>query len=846
MKSVFSVACDRAPGERDAYIESACAGDTELAEEVRKLIAALERPSGLLASSGPGGALAGIAAQASESVLREGDVLAERFQIVRFLDRGGMGEVYEAFDTTLNETVAVKTIRSALALNEAAIEQFKREVRRSRRIASPHVCRVYDLFTDNRAVGTLSFLTMELLRGETLARRLQREGRIAPAEALPLIEQMADAMDVAHRAGVIHRDFKPGNVMLVSAEGVPVRVVITDFGLAYRPQGAGIETSAFEPTTGGTPAYMAPEQVEGRPLTFAADVYAIGIVVYEMVTGRLPFQGETAEETALMRLKTAPPSPRSLAPDLNPWWEEGLLRCLRVDASARPQSPREFVESLRGPRPIVPVRSRRTLLATATTAALGAAALAWWRLRWFPPGPDAATQSIAVLPFENLGGPQDYFTDGLTEDLINSLTQYPQLKVIARESSLRLKGMGLSLVQVGERLGVNVLAMGTLRRSPGHVHVVLRLVNPRNSVQLWSSSYDLAESEVPAAQEQFAAAIATALDVHSPGMTKPVNRVPLPNLDAQELYWMGRYQFRSRTEEGIQRATEYFERAIAKEPNYAAAYSGLADVYSVMAEWNTIPPAEALQRARQAAGKALALNNKLADAWVSLAQVTSIHDRDFAAAEECFMHALRLSPNLVTAHQWLSYMLLKLGRFDQSMWHARRALELDPVSLPANQNLGALLEYTGRDDEAIRQWRKVLDLEPRHTFAHFMIAEVLARRGLESEALREMEANANGVMNDPLGLRTVGIVNAILHHSEPAEDAARRLIAMRARRGVSPCYIAAIYAVLGRNDGAFEWLERAYQEMDAFLTLLQVYPSFQPLRPDPRYGSLLERLGLRK
>lgn len=631
--------------------------------------------------------------------LTPGKELAGRFRVIRFIAAGGMGDVFEVEDLELHEHVALKTIRAGVVRDPRMLARFKREIQYAKRVTHPNVCRIYDLGWHRDGESEILFLTMELLQGETLAEYLRSHGRMPRQEALPVIAQMAEALSAAHRAGVIHRDFKTSNVMLVGC-GQARKAVVTDFGLA-RASSAVDDDSVTEPgKVVGTPAYMAPEQFTAGEVTPATDVYAFGLVMYEMVTGRRPFHCAPPIAAARKRATEPPPSPAADVPGLDPLWESAILRCLEREPARRFQDPREVVAALTtrlaerstvtltgqrtrlfSPRRLASLLSRRAVLAGALlTAALAIAGLLFqnsaWRRAAEPP-----LKSIAVLPFENSGGdPQmEYYSDGFTEELINSLAGISELRVIARESSLRLKRTTLTSEEIGKRLRVRVLVMGSIRRTSGRLRVTARLVKAEDGLQLWSDSYDGDEKDLPDIQDRLAGAIESAMEVRLAASQIGSQRGPLPNLPAQDLYWMGRYHWRSRTEDGLRRAIDYFERAIEKDPGYAAAFSGLADVYSVLAEWNTVPPAEALSRARSAARKAVSLNGNLADAHVSLAHVTSLYDRDFGAAERHFQEALRLNPNLVTAHQWYSYMLLKQRRFDESMRHARRALDLDPV-----------------------------------------------------------------------------------------------------------------------------------------------------------------------
>ena len=847
IKEIFEEAVAQPLIERKSYVRRACRDELDLEVEVLRLLEAFDDTD----SSVNRAECQFVPAALPSRTFRDGQVVCDRFQIVRFIAQGGMAEVYEAYDAKLCESIAIKTIHPKIASSHDAVEQFKSEVRRTRRIAGPNICHVYDLFTHSTGTGAgVTFLTMELLHGETLANHISREKRIDPAVAFLLICQMANGLATAHRAGIVHRDFKSSNVILVNGPDESKRAVITDFGLAFRVDGKNTIQSRSEFFEGGgTPAYMAPEQLEGKKVTYSADVYALGVVAYEMITGGLPFERDSPYPAGgLGRNVSRLPRPSFLS-DVRVSWEMTILRCLERDPGRRFQSAVEVARALEG-KPLAKTERApygfRFALAAALTALIAILVFVVTALvHKQHSGPPL--NSVAVLPFENVepGEGRNYYTDGFSEELIHALGRFPELRVVGRDSSFSFKDSARELPQIGRRLGVRGLVTGSISRSAGRLHVSATLVDAADGLQLWASTFDQSETEVFAVQERIAQSVATTLEgklVHG----RELNVMePIPDLDAHELYLMGRFHWKLRTEDGLRRAAEYFERATEKDPNYAAPLTGLADVYSVLAEWNSAPPAEALMKAKNAATRALKLDSSSSDAYVSLGQVTSLYDRDFHAAEQDFLRALQLDSNNITAHQWYSYMLMKERRFDESKVHALRALALDPISVPANQNLAALYLYLRNDDQMVLQCRKILELEPHHTFAHLLIAQAFARKGLESEAFRELEANPAGVRNDPLGLRTLGEISAILGKRDQAEDAVKSLIAKQKLGGVSSCYIGAIYAMLGNKDQSFAWLERAYNEHDAFLSLLAVYPAYDSLRTDSRYFSLISRLGLR-
>ena len=849
LKEVFSVAIECTPQEREQYITHVCGGDAETETDLRALLREHEAVGGFLDRFPTLPPDAVFLADASPT-FHAGEFVAQRFRIVTFLGRGGMGEVYEAYDTQLRESVALKTIRPEFASDARVVEHFKREVSRARKIASPHVCRVYDLFSyrlDSERVAL--FLTMELLPGESLSERLKKGGRLDAEEALPLIRQMGEGLAAAHAVGIVHQDLKSSNVMLVPSENGSPRAVITDFGLAHQlsaPLDPG-QTVTAPRLRAGTPAYMAPEQVEGGPITSATDLYSLGIVAYEMITGRLPFQADTVMATAVKRLKEKPTPPRVFVPDLDPRWEAAILRCLERDPRDRFSSAVDLVQCMGGAA--LPKLRRRAwrFRQWAAAAALLIILIAgyFWIGRRGQPDWHAPPNSVAVLPFVNLGeGPaSEYFSDGVTEELIHTLTNIGGLEVKARESSFRFKGTGTPLLEVARQLGVRGILSGSLRRASGQIRIIVRLVNAPDGIQLWSEEFERPESELFTVQKEIATAAAKALQVRL-AQAPNFGALPPANSKAHEFYLEGRFHLAKRSDEALPKALETFERALAADPGYAAAHVGLADTLAVMAERDLLPSAEGLARAKSAALRALTLDPRLADAYVSLGHVTSLYDRNFHQAEQYFLKALELNPNLTSAQQWYSYMLLKLRRFEEAIRLARQALRTDPFSLPANSNLAVLLLYMRDNHRLVEHCRKMLELDPGQALPHLLLAHLLARQARAEEAYRELDAIRSLPKDHRLTLRTRAEVSAMLGLRDEAQQALHALLERKRSGRVPSSHIAIVYASLGQTDLAFDWLERAYAEYDAFLSLVHVYPAFDSLRSDPRYLALLTRLGI--
>jgi eukaryotic-like serine/threonine-protein kinase len=875
IKQLFDDALRLQPPEREAFL-AAAAADQSMHDDVVRLIAQYESAGDLLEVPPFGRQVATIIAR-ERMVFAPEQIVASRFRIVRLLGQGGMGEVYEAFDLELRETIALKTIRSDLAADVRYVEGFKREVHRSRAITHPNVCRVYDLFHQRGQSGDVWFLTMELLRGETLAERLRRAHRFSTVDALPLVKQMCDALGAAHHHGVVHRDFKSGNVVLVPRPDSPdIRVVITDFGLA-RPTPDSATAATSLDVLGeavGTPAYMAPEQVEGRAATAASDVYALGVVMYEMVTGTLPFAGDSPVSVAVRRLSEPPEAPRAHVADLDPRWELAIMRCLERDPASRFAQAAQVAAALQGVptaadsdkaaarQPRRQLRARTPLVAAAVTLVL---LLLFNIFR----GPALAVTSIAVVPFVGAGGDREteYVSDGVTEGVIDSLAQLPQqaLKVIAFNSVMRYKGHEVDARAVGRELNVGAVVVGRVLSRSDTLSINAELVNAADQSRLWGTSFNAQLSELPAVQQQIADKIADTLRVRQDASQKRSTKRRTSNSEAYRLYLKGRFFWNQYTEDGWRKALEYFNQALAIDPDYAQAWAGLADTYYQLSSL-VLPPAEAIPRARAAATRALAVDEGVAEAHASLGIIHAQYDWNARDAEKEFRRALALNANYATAHQWYGMLLYSNADFESARREFDKALELDPLSLIINVTAVWPLRHLGQDDRAITQVEKIIEMFPNVPdlvdYVHEMRGEIHLQRHEYDQAVVEL---VNGFRikalcgNDPQtidALRGAYAASGLDGYWRAQLDLATRRYEQdvetsrrSTHRYVSPYRLAELNARVGRTEQAFALLEDCVRNRDENLRWLKAEASlsdspWQSLRADPRFAALLDRIGL--
>jgi TolB-like protein/Tfp pilus assembly protein PilF len=777
------------------------------------------------------------------------------YHILTPLGAGGMGEVYRARDTRLDRDVAIKVLPAQFAADPTALARFEREAKAVAALSHPSIMAIHDVGTEE---GT-SFVVTELLEGETLRQRLQR-GAVSWRKAVEIGAGIADGLAAAHARGIVHRDIKPGNIFLTS-DGV---VKILDFGLARTVTSAAQEDTPDAPTLTvatqpgavmGTPAYMSPEQARGEPTDTRSDIFSFGCVLYEMVVGACAFPGTTPAELFAAILKDEPrdinTSGKTIPPDL----ERIIRHCLEKKPEERFQSARDLAFDLRAVESARPGRSPALPWVAAACVAI-VALLATVFVLFDPlgrrqpisvPTRSAQIQSLVVLPLENLSGDpeQEYFADGMTDALISDLAKISALRVISRTSAMRYKGTDKPVPQIARELNVDAIVGGSVLRAGSRVRISAQLIRAASDRHIWSDSYERELRDILALQSEVARAIAGEVRVK----LTPQERVRLAstrqvNPEAYEAYVKGRYHWNKRTEEGFYKALEYFQQAIEDAPTYARAYAGLADSYSLLAEWGLRPPQEVFPKAKAAALKALELDETLAEAHASLAYVREYHDWDFSGAEREYERAIELNPGYATAHQWYALALLETGRVDEAAAEIARARELDPLSLIINVCVGLVQHAACQYDRAIEEYHKVLELDPDFAFAHLALAWAHEQKGRYEPAIAELRRALTLSDGAPQYLACLGRTYALAGMDEEARKMLDELNGLSERRYVSPINFAYVYTALRDEDEAFEWLEQAYEQRDDGLLDLKMDPFYDPLRDDPRFDDLLRRIGL--
>ncbi|HET9358614.1 MAG TPA: protein kinase [Vicinamibacterales bacterium] len=805
------------------------------------------------------------------------------YEVVAPIGAGGMGEVYRATDTRLDRSVAIKVLPSETTNDPHARERFEREARALSRLSHPHICGVFDVGHQDG----IDFLVMEYLEGETLRERIAG-GPIPLPRAVEIGIQMADALDKAHGVGVVHRDLKPGNVMLTGAG-----VKLLDFGLAKlasRP-GAGAPPAAsdvrtmLDPehltrpgTTLGTVAYMSPEQARGEDSDARGDVFALGAVLYEIVTGRTAFGGPTSAVIFDEILNRTPTPPTSIRPDLPAEIDRVIARATEKDPDLRYQSAADLAAELRrvkrdlepvrqqsqgsgsahvgnqggslvAPSPAgsgsVPTRTRRVpLLVVAGVALTAAVALGGW-LWSTRGGTGEAIDSVAVLPFINDSGNTelDYLSDGLGESISNSLARIETLRVVPRSLVTKYKNQPVDFQTLARDLGVRAVVTGRIVQRGDRLAVQAELIDAVAVAQIWGEQFERSALDVLGLQRDISTAIADNLRPRlSDEEERRLTSGGTESVEAYQAYLRGRFEWNKRTREGLEAATSYFNEAIRIDPKYALAHAGLAYVHIVQAFYGYVPAGEGLREAQRAATNAVKLDDRSAEAHAALGWTSLRYEWDWPKGQREFDRASALGAENATVFNWSAGVPLSRGQFDDAVAAARRAERLDPLSPGFYIGMGYLMTYARRYNEAIDALTAALRIQPELGAAHRYLASVYRLTGrLDMAIAADQKAIQLG---DPHGTVDLATSLAAAGLTAEANQQLGPVIAHARQVRDGAFYIALAYTTLGRIDEAFAWLEEAYSNRDPWLPFLAVHPEFDRLHGDPRFDALVRRIGI--
>ena len=785
------------------------------------------------------------------------------YEIRTQIGAGGMGEVYRAYDRKISRDVAIKVLPANL-ISDKDLARFEREARAAGALNHPNIITIHEI---GEADGK-PYIATEFVDGQTLRRRMRQPLTIA--ETLDIASQIASALSAAHAAGVIHRDLKPENVML-RHDGL---VKVLDFGLAKLAPRSQVAVDTDTPTLPvfstdshaivGTLAYMSPEQVRGYEVGARSDIFSLGMILYEMVARRKPFEAPTNSDLIAALLKTDPPPLSQLVKDVPPELERIVSKMLRKVPEMRYQSvddlavdlknlKREMEFETHSGRITTKVSATEVVFATVKDHKRAAAAILVMLLiviigvgRWFWSRTNAsepAINSVGVLPFSIAGEARvaEYLSDGITEQLINSLSELPQLRVPARTTMFRYKGQNPDPQKVGRELGVAAVLTGRIGQQMDNLNIQIDLVRVADGSQIWGKQYSRKVVDLQRAPHEIVHDVSQQLRLKlNQQQQQRLTKHELQNSEAYDFYLRGRFHLSKRTDEGIKAAIDFFQQAAAKDPNFALAYAGLADCYILGG--NSLPwsDTEVRQKAKVAAMKALTRDDTLSEAHTSLAVVNMLYEWNFTAAEVEFKKAIELNPNYVTAHHWYAELLATMGRHDEALGEIAHALALDPMSVIIIRDIGMHYYYAGKYDEAIYQAQRALALDKDFVPAHRLLGLTYIKQRRFTEAIDKLRAV---VASTNSGRDRALLVQAYALAGDRGE-ANRLLQELLKENQVSPYYVAVGYAGLGERDRAFEFLERAYREQASMLQYLKIQPTLENLRPDPRFRELANRIGL--
>lgn len=799
------------------------------------------------------------------------------YQIIKKLGAGGMGEVYLALNTNLNRKVAIKVLQPDSLAEEHSKKQLLREAQAAAKLDHPNICAVYDV---NEA-DSLTFIVMQYIEGETLAKKMKSQP-LELGTALDIAEQAAEGLAEAHAHGVVHRDLKPQNMMITPLG----QLKILDFGLAKQmPSSESVDfeapTATLLSTPGqivGTMPYMSPEQVEGKPLDACSDIFSLGVVFYEMLAGKHPFKEEQSAAITMSRILLSDPIPTErFQTQVSPELQALLSKMLCKDKAARYQNAQDLLKDLRqlsaklsatGARADSPTakhlsaptskeslteraltkasRYKWAALASVLALVLLGAVTSRWLLTEHP-------DSLAILPFtytsndpQLMSNPdREYLSDGLTESIINNLSQLANLRVIARSSVFRYKGKDFDVQAIGRELDVRALLVGRIKQEGDELRITVELIDVPGNRSIWGDTYQRKTAGIQTVQKEIARNVSEKLRLKLTGADQSqLAKTDTESGEAYEAYLKGRYHWNKRTDEGFKQATGFFQEAIAKDPNYALAYTGLADCYTLRSDYGFLAPKEGYALAKGAVTLALKYDESLAEAHTSLASIKAVQDWDWQGAENEYRRAIELNPKYPTAHHWYAAQLLLQGRLDEALQEIKTAQQLDPLSLGINKDYAVILLYAREYDKALEQCRKTLEIEPHFGAISTYIAQIYELQQKYPEATAELEKAHAAAPDDSEITYALGQSYALMGKKVEALKILNELNQPSKQNVFLPKEAAYLHALLGEKEKAVAILQTAAENHYMPVAELKMDPRLADLRKDARLVELLRGIGL--
>jgi serine/threonine protein kinase/Tfp pilus assembly protein PilF len=781
------------------------------------------------------------------------------YRIIEKLGEGGMGVVYKAHDTTLDRTVALKFLPHYLTTDQAEKERFYHEARAAAALTHQNIAVVYEIgeyegpASAGAPAGKQIFIAMEYVEGQTLKEIVGaiHESPLPMKKILDIAIQVCDGLAAAHEKGIVHRDIKSDNI-IVTLKG---QAKITDFGLA-KLKGATKLTKAG--STLGTAAYMSPEQAQGEEVDHRSDIFSFGVVLYELLTGKLPFRGEHQAALMYSLINEQPQPVARFNEKVSPEIEHIVSKALAKNRDERYQHVDDLLADLKSVRR----QLESTAITTKSTSPYRGLKIHWYvyasvgiliiililsKISFFTQTEKPIT-SVAVLPFQNFSKDteQEYFSDGMTEALISELSRIKALRVISRTSIMRFKKTDKSLPEIARELGVDAIVEGSVQRVQNDVRITAQLVKAQPEQHLWANDFTRNIENILGLQREIAQAIASEIRITvTPEEQQQLASSRPVNPDAHEAYLRGRFFINKGTEADIKKGISYFEQALSKDSNYALAYAGLAEAYDYLISFGFLRWKDGFSKVESLAAKALSIDGTLAEAYAHIGDVKFIN-LDLKGAEENFKRAIELNPNYATGHMYYAYYLLNMKRCDEALSEGKRAVELDPVSLVANNTLAFILWFTKQNDLAISQARYILNIDSTSAYAYTIIGEVYLQERRYDDAITQFQkAIEHG---DPTALFSLADAHARSGNTKKA----RKILSDLGNKNENPIYLSRIFTALHEWDRTFDLLERAYEKRDVMGLLIirafppGLYPDIDSVRADPRFHELMKKMGVEK
>jgi eukaryotic-like serine/threonine-protein kinase len=872
---IFSSALEKSPVDRENFLLEVCGDDEILRQEIENLLNAHESKDSFIDSP-----KVGLAPKENQPKLSKDEIIGS-FQIIKMLGAGGMGEVYLANDLRLHRQVAIKVLPRNLMIDENARKRFEREAQSAAALEHPHICTIHEI----GEYDGFSFIVMQYVEGETLSKKL-KGGALKPVDAVNIAVQVADALSEAHDLGIVHRDIKPANIIISGNN----QVTVLDFGLAKRialdssETGSSLKTMLSQPgMILGTVSHMSPEQVRGQEVDTRSDLWSLGVILYQMLAGKLPFSGETVSDTIVSILEKEPFQIDNIPDQLR----QVVRKLLTKNITKRYQSAKDLLKDLKNLRrepehstvkgetqeyasedtrsgqtstqnitnsssnlEYAVTQAKRHKLATAISAVFLVAvifsAVGYFGFLSKRTG-SGQINSIAVMPFVNDSGNPDteFLSDGMTETLISSLSRISNLSVKARSSVFRYKGKDTSAQTIGKELNVQTILSGRVVQRGDQLILSLELVDVSTENAIWSQQYTRKLTDLISLQSEFASDVSSNLKSKLSGDDEvQVAKNYTANPEAYQLYLKGRFNWNRRTNVLLKQAVDFFKQAIEKDPNYALAYSGLAETYVLFPSWDVASSKESMPLAKAAALRALELDDSLAEAHAAFGAYLTEYEYDRVNGEKEYRRAIELNPNYATARQWFALDILAASkRFDEALAELKLAQELDPLSPVIATNYGDTLVYARRYDEAIEQYERTLALDPNFAYAHYAIGWVYGLKGMYPEAVAETQKSIE-LNSDPLAKGYLGLWLAKSGNRKEALNLLDQLNRESAQSYVPGYCIALIYIGLNEKEEALNSLEKVVADRTPTLVYYAAGPELDDLRAEPRFKDMLKRMNL--